>query len=70
MFMTAAKKLNLISVDDYLAGELVSPIKHEYLGGRVHAMAGRRNMHNLIRHCQGCLAFDSQRPSSSNSTPL
>jgi Uma2 family endonuclease len=46
--MTAAPKLDLISVEDYLAGELVSPIKHEYLGGFVYAMAGARNVHNLI----------------------
>lgn len=46
--MTAAKKLNLVSVEDYLAGELVSPVKHEYLGGVVYAMAGARNRHNLI----------------------
>ncbi|MBL8794191.1 MAG: Uma2 family endonuclease [Planctomycetia bacterium] len=46
--MTAAKKLHLIAVEDYLAGELVSPIKHEYLGGVVYAMAGARIAHNLI----------------------
>jgi Uma2 family endonuclease len=46
--MSAVKKLNLISVEDYLTGELVSPIKHEYLGGVVYAMAGARNAHNLI----------------------
>ena len=46
--MTAAKKLDLISVDDYLAGELVSPVKHEYLGGIVYAMAGAINSHNAI----------------------
>ena len=46
--MSGAKILNLISVDDYLAGELVSPIKHEYLGGVVYAMAGARNLHNVI----------------------
>src|SRR6059058_2164352 len=46
--MSAAKKLNLVSVEDYLAGELVSPIKHEYLGGVVYAMAGARNLHNRI----------------------
>lgn len=46
--MTAAPKRNLISVEDYLAGELVSPIKHEYLGGVVYAMAGARNAHNVI----------------------
>jgi Uma2 family endonuclease len=46
--MTAVKKLDLISVEDYLAGELISPIKHEYLGGVVYAMAGARNVHNVI----------------------
>ncbi|MBI3410069.1 MAG: Uma2 family endonuclease [Planctomycetes bacterium] len=45
---SAAKKLNLVSPDDYLAGELVSPVKHEYLGGVVYAMAGARNAHNII----------------------
>ena len=46
--MSTAKKLNLVSVDDYLAGELVSPVKHEYVGGVVYAMAGARNAHNVI----------------------
>jgi Uma2 family endonuclease len=46
--MTAVKKPKLISVEDYLAGELVSPVKHEYLGGMVYAMAGASNAHNLI----------------------
>ena len=47
--MTAGEKLDLISVEDYLAGELVSPVKHEYLGGIVYAMAGARNLHNVIK---------------------
>jgi Uma2 family endonuclease len=46
--MTAALKRNLISVDDYLTRELLSPTKHEYLGGVVHAMAGARVAHNDI----------------------
>jgi Uma2 family endonuclease len=46
--MSAIKKLSRISVEDYLAGELVSPIKHEYLNGVVYAMAGARNAHNRI----------------------
>src|SRR5437588_10759550 len=46
--MSTAKKLNLVSVEDYLAGELISPVKHEYLGGVVYAMAGAPNMHNVI----------------------
>jgi Uma2 family endonuclease len=46
--MSTVQKLNLVSVDDYLAGELVSPIKHEYLAGVVYAMTGDRNAHNII----------------------
>ena len=46
--MSTAKKLDLVSVEDYLAGELNSPLKHEYLGGAVYAMAGARNARNLI----------------------
>jgi Uma2 family endonuclease len=46
--MTAAEKLDLVSVEDYLAGELSSTVKHEYLGGMVYAMAGARNAHNVI----------------------
>jgi Uma2 family endonuclease len=46
--MSTARKLNLVSVEDYLAGELISPRKHEYVGGVVYAMAGARNVHNVI----------------------
>ena len=46
--MSTAEKLNLVSVDDYLAGELVSTIKHEYLGGAAYARARDRNAHNII----------------------
>jgi Uma2 family endonuclease len=46
--MSAGPKWNLVPIADYLAGELVSPIKHEYLGGVVYAMAGTRNLHNLV----------------------
>jgi Uma2 family endonuclease len=46
--MSAAPTFRLVSVDEYLAGEVTSPVKHEYLGGVVYAMAGGRNLHNLI----------------------
>ncbi len=37
-----------VTPEAYLASELRSPIKHEYIGGAVHAMAGARNAHNQI----------------------
>jgi Uma2 family endonuclease len=46
--MSAAKQLQPISEAEYLAGELASPVKHEYFGGSVYAMAGAKNVHNRI----------------------
>lgn len=46
--MSAARKEKFVAVEDYLAGELHSPIKHEYVAGAVYAMAGSRNVHNRI----------------------
>lgn len=47
---------NFISIVDYLAGEEISGVKHEYLGGTVHAMAGASNQHNTISlNCLGSL---------------
>ncbi len=37
-----------ISVEDYLQGELISDIKHEYINGEVYAMAGAKRAHNII----------------------
>ncbi len=37
-----------ITVEDYLAGEKISPIKHEYVEGEVYAMAGTSDNHNRI----------------------
>jgi Uma2 family endonuclease len=46
--MTALKQPAAISIDEYLAGEEIRTVKHEYLGGAVHAMAGTTNGHNDI----------------------
>lgn len=46
--MTAQKQPAGTTIDDYLAGEEGSVVKHEYLGGAVHAMAGATNGHNAI----------------------
>lgn len=39
---------DLISEEDYLAGELMSEIKHEYIDGKVFAMAGVSANHKRI----------------------
>ena len=41
-------RIDPVSVEEYLAGELVAEVKHEYLGGEVHAMAGGTNRHSEI----------------------
>ncbi len=37
-----------ISVADYLAGEIVSPLKHEFIEGEIFSMAGASDVHNLV----------------------
>ncbi|HEX3719468.1 MAG TPA: Uma2 family endonuclease [Verrucomicrobiae bacterium] len=46
--MQTAVKNDLVSVEDYLAAEETSEIRHEYLGGLVYAMAGETTTHNQI----------------------
>ncbi len=43
-----ALRKTLVPTEHYLAAELKSPIKHEYVGGVVYAMAGAKNIHNSI----------------------
>ena len=37
-----------ITVEDYLAGELHSDVRHEYIDGQVYAMVGASTAHNII----------------------
>ena len=46
--MPVAKKYDLISEQDYLEGELLSDIRHEYIEGEVYAMVGAHKYHNQI----------------------
>ncbi|MBY0229838.1 MAG: Uma2 family endonuclease [Gemmataceae bacterium] len=51
--MTAAKRLPFITEEEYLAGEALSPVKHEYVDGTVYAMAGSVNVHSRIGYRMG-----------------
>lgn len=46
--MSAQTKLKYISVEEYLEGEQLSDIRHEYIAGQVFAMVGTTLAHNVI----------------------
>ncbi len=46
--MSALPKQDFITAEEYLAGEELTDIRHEYLGGSVYAMAGTTDDHNII----------------------
>ena len=46
--MQTVEKRDSISVEDYLEGEKVSEVRHEYIGGVVYAMAGASDEHNML----------------------
>lgn len=48
MSALAHTRPEILSVADYLAGERVSEIRHEYVQGQVYAMAGAKFNHNRI----------------------
>jgi Uma2 family endonuclease len=42
------KTADFVSIEDYLAGELIADTKHEYINGEVYAMAGASKNHQSI----------------------
>jgi len=46
--MSIAYRFQPISIEDYLQGELVSEVRHEYVDGEVFALVGARLKHNRI----------------------
>lgn len=46
--MTALQKPLPMTVEEYLAAEPLSDVRHEFLGGDVYAMAGATARHNII----------------------
>ncbi len=37
-----------ITVEEYVQGELISEVRHEYIGGQVYSMSGGSEAHNLL----------------------
>lgn len=46
--MGLAKLKSKISVEDYLEGEKISPVRYEYVYGEIYAMVGTSDNHNRI----------------------
>ena len=46
--METAPRPISVRIEEYLAAEQQSPVRHEYIGGNVYAMAGASDRHNLI----------------------
>ena len=46
--MSNLARVYALTADDYLAGEALSPIRHEYVAGEVFAMAGATEEHATI----------------------
>ena len=57
--MQTAPQSDYVTVEDYLAAEEASDIRHEYLGGLVYAMTGETRTHNQI--AQNLLFYLRQR---------
>ena len=46
--MSVSRKVQRLSVAEYLQGEKDNPVRHEYIDGEIYAMAGASDRHNRI----------------------
>jgi len=46
--MATARQVTFISEEDYLEGEKIAELKHEYVDGHIYAMAGAHSNHNSL----------------------
>lgn len=51
----------LVSVEDYLEGEKVSELRHEYVDGQIYAMVGASRAHGLLA-LRFAASFDARLP--------
>ncbi|MBA2410909.1 MAG: Uma2 family endonuclease [Gammaproteobacteria bacterium] len=46
--MASVRRIEWLSVEDYLVGEQAAEVRHEYVAGAVYAMGGSTARHNLL----------------------
>ena len=46
--MATAQQIALMSEEEYLEGEKIAALKHEYVDGHIYAMAGAHSNHNSL----------------------
>ncbi len=46
--MTVRARSQYLGIKDYLAGELLSEVRHEHIGSDIYAVVGASDRHNLI----------------------
>lgn len=51
--MSTKAKVDVLSEDDFIQGELHSEVRHEYVQGYVYAMVGASKRHNLVAFALG-----------------
>ena len=59
--MDALAEQPYLTVEEFLASEELSPIKYEYLGGVIHAMAGANDPHNDVSFNLGGMLYNRLR---------
>ncbi len=66
----AIKEQIKISEENYLSGELISDIKHEYIDGNIYAMAGASKKHNIISGNMFNIFYNGLRSKKSSCIPF
>lgn len=56
--MNISREFSTVSEAEYLAGELESDIRHEYIDGEVYAMVGAHSNHNRLSMTLSYLFYD------------